>query len=65
MREVVLELKGGFSYKTANFLSRCFYFLKRTLNSWGRRVMWLFLDTVVPVKFLDVSGREGTALQVL
>jgi len=26
--------------------------------------MWLFLDTVVAVKFLDVSGREGTALQV-
>jgi len=42
-----------------------FTFLNRTLNSWGRTVMWLFLDTVVPVKFLDVSGRKGTALQVL
>jgi hypothetical protein len=60
----VLELKGGFSCKAANFLSWCFYFPKKDSELWGRTVMWLFLDTVVAVKFLDVSGREGTALQV-
>jgi hypothetical protein len=26
---VMLELKGGFSYKAANFLSRWFYLLKK------------------------------------
>jgi hypothetical protein len=60
----MLELKEGFSYKAANFLSRWFYLLKKDSELWVRTVMWLFLDTVVAVKFLDVSGREGTALQV-
>jgi hypothetical protein len=61
---VMLELKGGFSYKAANFLSRWFYILKKDSELWGRTVMWLFLDAVLAVKFLDVSDREGTALQV-
>ena len=60
----MLDLKGGFSYKAANFLSKWFYLLKKDSEWWGRTVMWLFLDTVVAAKFLDVSGREGTALQV-
>jgi hypothetical protein len=61
---VMMELKGGFSYKAANFLSRWFYLLKKDSELWGRTVMWLFLDTAVAVKYLDVYGRERTALQV-
>lgn len=61
---VMLELKGGVSCKAASSLSRWFYILKKDSELLCRTVMWLFLDTALAVKFLDVSCREGTALQV-